>query len=428
MAIKATLIDFLLAQVRNATTMLDGGTVTFYGAGTTTLKTIWRDVNKATTAANPYTLTATANAQLYGDGNYKLVIKDATGTVVYTFDNVYAGLDLTAYDWSAIVTAPSVTADNYLINGDFDFWTIATSQTATGIGSANNWYHGLTGSTATMSRSTFALGQTSVPDSPIYFCSTAVTSVAGAGNYVRKEQRLARVSHLSGSTVTLAYYAKASAALPHAVEFVQNFGTGGAPSAEVTAIGVTKATLSTSWTKYTVTVTLPSISGKTLGSGLDDYLGVIFWFDAGSNFNARTNTLGQQSGTFDLSHIKLESGSLATQFQRTPRIDNLDVNKCLNSGNGGGAFATGALTVTGSVSTTGAITCSNGSIYGSSSYLELKGGAADTTSITVRSTNTIDATISGILRGQFSSTGLAVAGSISTTGAMTATVGAGTLG
>jgi hypothetical protein len=64
-----------------------------------------------------------------------------------------------------------------------------------------------------------------------------------------------------------------------------------------------------------VTVNLPSISGKTLGTNLTDHLGVFFWFDAGSDYNTRTDSLGNQSGTFDIAQVQLEQGSVATTFE-----------------------------------------------------------------------------------------------------------------
>lgn len=63
---------------------------------------------------------------------------------------------------------------------------------------------------------------------------------------------------------------------------------------------------------------MPSISGKTLGTNGNDSLGLFFWFDAGSNWNARSASLGQQSGTFDLANVQLEEGSVATPFEQRP--------------------------------------------------------------------------------------------------------------
>ena len=101
-----------------------------------------------------------------------------------------------------------------------------------------------------------------------------------------------------------------------AVEFVQNFGTNG--SAEANGVNVTTFSLTSSWQKFNTTITLPSISGKTVDSANINYLAVNFWLDAGSNFNSRTNTLGQQSGTFDIEQVQLEAGSVATPFEVRP--------------------------------------------------------------------------------------------------------------
>ena len=89
MAPKAQQVEFLLSQVRNSTGSLASGTVTFYAAGTTTLKTIWTDRDEATPAANPYTLDANGTAQIYASGLYKVLIKNAAGTTIYTRDNLY---------------------------------------------------------------------------------------------------------------------------------------------------------------------------------------------------------------------------------------------------------------------------------------------------------------------------------------------------
>ncbi len=82
-ATNAKSIEFLLSQVRNTSGSLAGGTVTAYASGTSTLKTIWLDRGKATTAANPYTLDSNGTAQLFGDGVYRILIKTSDGVTVY---------------------------------------------------------------------------------------------------------------------------------------------------------------------------------------------------------------------------------------------------------------------------------------------------------------------------------------------------------
>lgn len=225
-----------------------------------------------------------------------------------------------------LLMSSSFALRNKIINGNFDIWQRATSQTSPGYGSDDRWNNVNSGSTKTASRQTFTLGQTDVPNNPKYFSRTAVTSVAGAANLVYKEQKIESVLTSAGRTSVLSFYAKADAARNIAVEFLQVFGTGGAPSSIVTSIGVTTCALTASWAKFSIPVTFPSISGKTLGTDGNDHIIARFWFDAGSNFNSQTNSLGQQSGTFDIAQVQFEEGSVATPFEQ--RQVGLELSLC----------------------------------------------------------------------------------------------------
>jgi hypothetical protein len=206
---------------------------------------------------------------------------------------------------------------NRIINGNFDFWQRGTSFTGSEYG-ADRWGHGRIGTTHTVTRQSFTLGQTAVPNEPTYFCRTVVTSVAGAGNISQLFQRVEDVRTFAGKQVTVSFWAKVDATKNISIELIQYFGTGGSPSAEVTSIGVTKVSVGTSWQKVTVTTTLPSISGKTLGTDGNHQTALNIYFDAGSDFNARTDSLGQQSGTFDIAQVQLEPGAAATPFEQRP--------------------------------------------------------------------------------------------------------------
>ena len=212
---------------------------------------------------------------------------------------------------------------NAIINGMFDIWQRGTSQTSTGYGSDDRWNNFHAGSTKTVSRQTFTVGQTDVPGNPKYYSRTVVTTGSGASDYVGKQQAIEGVETFAGETTTLSFWAKADASKNIATEFFQSFGTGGSPSASVTAIGVTTCALTTSWQKFTVSVAIPSINGKTLGTNGDDALFLNIWLDAGSDFNSRTNSLGNQSGTFDIANVQLELGSTATPFERRSVGDEL---------------------------------------------------------------------------------------------------------
>lgn len=207
---------------------------------------------------------------------------------------------------------------NLLINGNFDIWQRGTSQTSIGYGSDDRYRNDHSGSSKTHSQQSFTIGQTDVPNNPRYFSRTVVSSVAGASNYVNKQHRIESVTTLSGQTATLSFWAKADTTRTLSIEFIQNFGTGGSPSSEVKAIGVEKITISTVWQKFTHSASIPSISGKTLGTAEDHFLKLNFWFDAGSDNNYRTDSLGHQSGTFDIAQVQLEKGSIATPFEQRP--------------------------------------------------------------------------------------------------------------
>ena len=217
---------------------------------------------------------------------------------------------------SAINNGPLAGFRNAIINGNFDIWQRGTSFTATGYG-ADRWRTNNAGSTFVTSRQAFTLGQGDVPGQPTYFSRTIVTSVANASNYVQLVQLIEDVRTFANQQITVSFWAKADASKPISVEMGQRFGSGGSPSSDV-YFGITKTTIGTSWQKITVTTTCPSVSGKTIGSDNNSSLGVAIWFDAGSTYNSRTDTLGQQSGTFDIAQVQIEPGPVATPFERRP--------------------------------------------------------------------------------------------------------------
>jgi len=199
---------------------------------------------------------------------------------------------------------------NYIINGNFDIWQRGTSQTTSAYGSADRWACANVGTTKTASQQIFALGQTDVPGNPKYYMRHVVNSVSGVNNLCNINHKIEYVKTLAGKTATLSFWAKADTPKNIAIEFVQSFGTGGAPSSVVVGIGSQLVALTTSWQRFVVTTDIPSIAGKTLGTDGNDHLDTYFWFDAGSDYATRSADLGQQSGTFDIACVSLVEGAV----------------------------------------------------------------------------------------------------------------------
>ena len=204
---------------------------------------------------------------------------------------------------------------NYIINGDFEIAQRGTSQTVRGYESLDRWDTQVDSATAysfTAQQSNFGVGGSAagIELQNYYRCDIATAGTA-AGDYCFLQQPIENVRRLSGKTITLTFLLRTEFGDPVTIEFYQNFGTGGSPSSSVffypTTRKITPSAANT-WEKVTLTVDVPSVSGKTLGSNANDFLAVVFWFGAGSDFNSRTDTLGHQSGNFDIAHVSIVQG------------------------------------------------------------------------------------------------------------------------
>lgn len=209
---------------------------------------------------------------------------------------------------------------NKIINGNFDIWQRGTSL-GSGTGKrylSDRWFVESTGSSYSASQQLFTYGQTIVPNQPKYFHRTVVTSTPGSGNYTTFVQRIEGGSTLANKTATITFWAKADSNKNISVELIQRFGNGLSSPNDVT-IFCGKFSLTTSWQHFTATVNIPTVQGKTLGTDSStDFLQLGFFLEAGSTFDSRTGTLGQQSGTFDIAQVQLEEGPTATPFELRP--------------------------------------------------------------------------------------------------------------
>jgi len=208
---------------------------------------------------------------------------------------------------------------NKIINGDFYINQRAfISTTAVDYG-FDRWRCGIAGSTGTVtfSAQTFTLGTAPVSGYEARnYIDIATTGQTAISTQTQLQQRIESVRTFAGQTVTISFWAKATSGTPKiAIELLQNFGTGGSPSASVQNY-VGQVTLSTSWVRYSASFAVPSISGKTIGTDVNsDYLQLGLWTSAGSDFNSRTGSLGIQTATISIWGVQAEAGSVATAFQ-----------------------------------------------------------------------------------------------------------------
>lgn len=194
---------------------------------------------------------------------------------------------------------------NAVINGDFGIWQRGTSINLTSAASAytaDRFKNAVTFSagTCTVSRQAFTPG--TAPASGYegtYFHRTTLPA-SGSITYYETTQFIEGVQTYAGQTVTLSFWAKASSAVTLTSLFTQNFGSGG--STNVDTGGSTHA-VTTSWQRFTVTIAMPSIAGKTIGTS--SYIG----------FYLYTTTGLTTSMTIDLWGMQLEAASTASNFQ-----------------------------------------------------------------------------------------------------------------
>ena len=217
------------------------------------------------------------------------------------------------YDWSyADNRYLSSGFRNVVRNGDFSI-----AQRGLGPFTALNytmdgWILSYIGGTVSVNKIQAVAGEVS-PRATI-----AVSGQSAAGDYAQLLAPVEDVNTLNGKTVTISFDAwAATAGLKLAVELQQHFGTGGTPSA-IQSTPVSAVTLTTTKTRYSLTVNLPSVAGATLGTNGNHSLRLIFWASAGSSFNTRASSIGTQSGTFNITDIQLEAGSAASPFERLP--------------------------------------------------------------------------------------------------------------
>ena len=247
-------------------------------------------------------------------------IKKADGT---------GSLSVPAESGTVVTTAsPSLGRRNLIINGAMQVAQRSTSET----GVTSNNYHTLdryrltaSGATYSTSQQSLTAGQTDIPSQFKYFQRFNPTT---ANNNCGVAHRIEDVTAVSGETVTFSLYAKGTnpAGGELDVRLSQNFGSGGSTEVNTT---VGTLTLTSSWQRFTYIVSVPSISGKTVGT--NSYLELkIFQPD---------DDTGTSAFTFDSTGWQLEVGTVATPFEHRSYGEELALcERYYQSWGGGNAY------------------------------------------------------------------------------------------
>jgi hypothetical protein len=219
-----------------------------------------------------------------------------------------------------LTSAQYAAGKNRIINGDFRFnQRNFTSNSTDNTYNFDRWVQANGGSTGTLTITpqTFTPGTAPVSGyEAINYVQCVTAAGASTNTFALYNQYIEDTRTFAGQTVTLSFWAKATSGTPKiATEIGQNFGSGGSPSAAVYTAGGS-VTLSTSWARYSTTISVPSVAGKTFGTTANtSYLAATLWLSSGSTFNTRSSSIGLQNATFQIWGVQLEAGSTATAFQ-----------------------------------------------------------------------------------------------------------------
>jgi hypothetical protein len=205
---------------------------------------------------------------------------------------------------------------NAIINGDFRINQRGfSSTTGNGVYGFDRWRIDVNGGTTTYSAQTFTAGNAISGQEPTNYArviTSGQTNVNGVYSLFR--QPIEDVRTFAGQIVTVSFWARSGSGTPKvAVELEQNFGSGG--SAGVTQYAG-QITLSTSWQRFVLTTTIPSISGKTIGA--NSHLLFTFILSGGPDWSSRSGSIGIQSNTFDFWGVQVEQNYQPTPFEQRP--------------------------------------------------------------------------------------------------------------
>ena len=234
-----------------------------------------------------------------------ITLPDSTGTILdntSTLDATKLSGTLPALNGASLtgVNAVNTGRKNIFINGDFSVNQRGTGATTGGTYmTADRWKAGATTETF----------QTVANDRDLSIANMLkVTShTNGYGIIVQAAED---VRTASGQNVTLSFWAKTANFSSFRLELQQNFGSGGSATVTVVNNASYFSVPDTGWNKYTATIAIPSISGKTVGTS--SYLNMVLGPNSGTS-----------GGITYYSEVQLELGSVATDFEHRTYAEEL---------------------------------------------------------------------------------------------------------
>lgn len=196
--------------------------------------------------------------------------------------------------------APFVAGKNKIINGDFGVWQRGTSFTYT---AATNYTADRftvasgVGGTVVVTQQAFTAGTAPVAGYEGTFFlnanyTTSGTNVSDTGQYIED------VRTFAGQTITVSVWARVSTGTHQITpQAVQRFGTGGSNAG---ATNGANWILTTDWQRFSSSIAVPSVAGKTIG--------------AGSSLQIRFESGRSGVKSFSFWGFQTEGGSVVTPF------------------------------------------------------------------------------------------------------------------
>ena len=225
----------------------------------------------------------------------------------YANGDVYSASDVNDITGTINLLGKSVAytaGKNVILNGD-----MRISQRGTSFSNPANFaylldryaiYYDGTGATRTISQQTFTPGTAPVSGYEGANFFRYAQTVAGTSNTVNLiYQRIEDVRTFAGTSAVLSFWAKADTTRTVTASARQYFGSGGSGDVNTSFTG--SASLTTSWQRFSFTISVPSISGKTIGTS--------------SALEIQLSLPAGTTPTIDIWGVQLEQGSTATAFQ-----------------------------------------------------------------------------------------------------------------